>query len=271
MIFIDMEGKKPDDEWIQKSDDLTRELIRLHQAGDKAGRNKVIDDHASHWGQIKDWLASLSHGKCWFSEAREIYSHMDVEHFRPKKEAKDLGGVERDGYWWLAFNYRNYRFCGNVGNRKKGGWFPLQEGSIQSSHDNLCEESESPYLLDPTNPDDVTLIVFDEEGLVRPSCTDPGEWEYHRAVETIKRLKFNEHEPLVEERKRVWQETKRDIDIYLEAVQRARKGRNPAAKEKVEQSARRIQSRTRGTAVLSAVAKQCVRFRNNERLLRLCA
>jgi uncharacterized protein (TIGR02646 family) len=271
MIFIDMEGKKPDEVWIKKSDELTRELIRLHKAGDLAARNKLIDDNSDHWGQIKTWLSDLSHGKCWFSEAKDIYSHMDVEHFRPKKEAKDLDGTERDGYWWLAFDYRNYRLCGNVGNRKKGGWFPLQEGSTRSSYDNPREESEDAYLLDPTNPDDVTLIVFDEEGLAQPANRNEVDWEHKRATETIKRLKFNEHEALTEERKRVWQETSRDIECYLEALQRSRRGGNPGACERVRQYALKIRTRTRPHAELSAVASQCVRFRNDERLLRLCA
>ena len=51
---------------------------------------------------------------------------MDVEHFRPKLEVKELYKEQnREGYWWLAFDYHNFRVCGNVGNRKKGGWFPL--------------------------------------------------------------------------------------------------------------------------------------------------
>ncbi|HRF06758.1 MAG TPA: hypothetical protein PLP32_19505, partial [Accumulibacter sp.] len=33
---------------------------------------------------------ALSAGKCRFSEVRELYSHYDVEHFRPRKEAKVL-------------------------------------------------------------------------------------------------------------------------------------------------------------------------------------
>ena len=271
MIFIDMEGKKPDEAWIKKSDELTKELIRLHQARDLAARNKLIDDNSAHWGQIKGWLASLSHGKCWFSEAKEIYSHLDVEHFRPKKEAKNIDGAVRDGYWWLAFDYHNYRLCGNVGNRKKGGWFPLQDGSILSSHENPREESEDAYLLDPTNPVDVTLIVFDEEGMARPANPDPEDWEHKRADQTIQRLKFNEHEALTEERKRVWQETSRDIDGYLQALQRARCGGNPAATEKVKHCARLLKARTKASAELSAVAKQCIQFRNDPQLVRLCA
>jgi hypothetical protein len=270
MRFIDTESQKPPQAWLQRSDELTRELIRLHQAGDIAGRNKLIDDNSQHWGEIKEWLARLSHRKCWFSEARDIYSHLDVEHFRPKKEAKALDGSTRDGYWWLAFDYRNFRLSGNVGNRKKGGWFPLRDGSLMATGENHCEESEEPYLLDPTNPFDVTLIVFNEEGLAQPASQDPNSWEYQRAALTIDRLKFNEHEALAEERKRVWQETSRDIEGFLTAVSRTRSGPNPAAIAHARSMALKIKERVRPEAELSAVAKICVQFRNDPNLIMLC-
>ncbi|MEB4592615.1 hypothetical protein VSS37_16645 [Candidatus Thiothrix sp. Deng01] len=207
MRFIDMQGKTPANTprnpdfpqwepwtqeawrvWLDQSNVYKQELERLHQAGNIVGRNQFIDDHSSHWGKLKPWLEVLSLGKCWFSEAKEIFSHYDVEHFRPKKEAKALDGTIRDGYWWLAFDYTNFRLCGNVGNRKKGGWFPLNNESCLSSFDNPREESEDPYLLDPTKASDVELITFDEEGkaIPEPGCSD---WEKYRVEETREPLK----------------------------------------------------------------------------------
>ena len=271
MIFIDMEGKKPDAAWIKKSDELTKELIRLHEAGDLVGRNKLIDDNSDHWGQIKAWLSSLSHGKCWFSEAKDIYSHMDVEHFRPKKEAKNLDGTERDGYWWLSFDYRNYRLCGNVGNRKKGGWFPLQDGSIRSTYDNPREESEDPYLLDPTNPLDVGLLICDVDGSLRPSNPDEATWEHRRAVETIRRLKLNEHVALAEERRRIWQDVAKEIDKYREAMARCARGGNPGAQVKACEAVKNLRNRVDPRSELSSVAVDCIRSSNEAKLTRLCA
>ena len=160
-----------------------------------------------------------------------VNSHYEVEHFRPKKETKELDGTVRDGYWWLSFDYTNFRLCGNVGNRKKGGWFPLKVDSRCSAFDNRCEESEAQYLLDPTDPDDINLIAFDEEGKVIPA---PGisAWEEHRVNESIKRLKLNEHELLNEERKKIWQHLCREIEQYLTAKSRCGAGNNPAAKQK---------------------------------------
>ena len=204
MIWIDMEHKRPTDTdipnwvpwtqtqwdaWLAKSAQLVAELAALDAAGKRAERNALIDANSTHWGALKEWMLALSAGKCWFSEVRELYSHYDVEHFRPKKEAKALDPSLRDGYWWLAFDYMNFRVCGNVGNRKKGGWFPLKDGSLCSTHAQQCEESETRYLLDPIDDDDVSLIAFDEEGKVIPMLGSSA-WEQKRVNETVKRLKL---------------------------------------------------------------------------------
>ncbi len=287
MIFIDFEDKTPantvkhDDwpswkpwpqedwnQWLKTSRNYVDKLQALHQQGKVKERNLFIDNHASHWGKLKPWLQVLSNGKCWFSEVRDKFSHYDVEHFRPKKETRGLDGTARDGYWWLAFDYTNFRLCGNVGNRKKGTWFPLKSGSLCSSFDNRCEESETAFLLDPTDPYDVVMIAFDEEGKV---IAAPGisEWEKERVEETIKRFKLNEHEPLTEGRKNIWQTVSREIEQYSTAKSRCAGGGNPVAKQKVRDHIHKIRSMTRSTAELSAVAKWCVLFRNDPQLRRL--
>ncbi len=284
MRWIDFEGKKPTDtnipgwtpwpdaqwqEWLTESRRLHTELEKLNAAGDIKGRNKLIDDNSFHWTKLKPWLEAISHGKCWFTETKNCASHMDVEHFRPKKEAKNLDGTERDGYWWLAFDHTNYRFSGNVPNRKKGGWFPLHEDSRCSCHNARCEESETPYLLDPISQTDVDLLAFDEQGnaIPVPGTTDP--WELARVEESIKRLKLNDHDALPEARRAVWQEMTRAIDSFLKAKETYHPGINPALKTKMEESARIIREKTRPEAELSSVARWCIRFSQNEQLLRL--
>lgn len=270
MRHIDMERHKPSKKWLEKSDRLTKQLIALHEAGDIVGRNELIEKNSKHWGELKKWLLNRSYNKCWFSEARDIYSHMDVEHFRPKIEAKDIHGMPRDGYWWLAFDYRNFRACGNVGNRKKGGWFPLQADSLVSTYENQSEESETPYLLDPTDADDVELIAFDEEGKAIPA---PGNtpWEAKRVDETIKRLKLNEHELLTQERQKVWQRMSLEIEKYKRFKARCAAGGNPVARARASEHARNIRAMTRETQELSSVAKWCVLFRNDNQLSKLVA
>lgn len=285
MIWIDLENKLPSDTgipgwtpwtqarwdaWLAKSKELVAQLGALDAAGLREQRNVLIDANSGHWGQLKPWLQALSAGKCWFSEVRELYSHYDVEHFRPKKEAKSLDDTERDGYWWLAFDYMNFRLCGNVGNRKKGGWFPLQVGSLCSSYSNQCEESESAYLLDPIVDSDVALIAFDEEGKV---ITMPGasSWEQQRVEETVRRLKLNEHLPLAEARRKVWQQVDRLAEEFDIASARQAQGNNPGARQKAINAARQLRAMTQPTAELSAVAKWCLLVRNDLRLTRLIA
>ena len=160
-------------DWLAKSERLVSELAALEAAGRREERNALINANDAHWCELKPWLLALSSGKCWFSEVRDLFSHPEVEHFRPKTMAKSLDGIKRDGYWWLAFSYMNFRVCGNVGNRKKGIWFPLSNGSVCSTYANRCEESETHYLLDPIDASDVSLIAFDEEGKVIPVPVRP--------------------------------------------------------------------------------------------------
>ncbi|RZP58134.1 hypothetical protein D8T48_09190 [Vibrio vulnificus] len=283
MIFIDLENKLPTDHdipnwipwtpekwnaWLAKSNQLVGKLAALEAAGKRDERNALIDANSAHWGELKQWLLALSGGKCWFSDVRELYSHYDVEHFRPKKEAKAIDGSERDGYWWLAFDYMNFRACGNVGNRKKGGWFPLQQGSLCSTYAAPCEESEARYLLDPIDDDDVSLIAFDEEGKVVP-VPSASDWEKQRVEETVKRLKLNEHVPLAEERRKVWQRVDALIKEFHKAKSRCSAGNNPAAKAKLIEVRARMREMTSPAAELSSVARWCLLLRNDPQLSRL--
>jgi hypothetical protein len=281
VIFIDLENKLPTDAdlpddirwtkvdwdaWSNESARLVGELAKLNAAGKINERNDLIDKHSGHWGELKPWLLALSGGKCWFTEAREIASHLDVEHFRPKKTARNQKGLERDGYWWLAFDYMNFRVAGTVPNRKKGAWFPLRHGSKCSSFSHRCEGDEIPHFLDPTNAHDVTLLAFDEEGKAIPA---PGiaRWEMVRVRRTVERLKLTEHQALAEERRKTWQRVTKLINKYLKALSESRT--SVAAQERVRATAREIVCLTKPDAELSAVAKCCVRFRNNPQLARL--
>ncbi|TDU23893.1 uncharacterized protein (TIGR02646 family) [Chromohalobacter marismortui] len=253
---------------MAKSRKLIDELAALDAVGKRGERNALIDANSAHWGILKEWLLALSAGKCWFSEVRELYSHYDVEHFRPKKEARTLDGSKRDGYWWLAFDYMNFRACGNVGNRKKGGWFPLKDGSLCSTYDEPCEESETRYLIDPIDDDDVGLIAFDEEGKIIP-VPDISLWEQERVTETVKRLKLNEHVALAEARRKVWQKLDLLIEDFQAAKYRCRTGNNPAAKAKLTEVRGRIREMTNPTAELSSVARWCLLLRNDPQLSRM--
>ncbi len=79
-------------------------------------------------------------------------------------------------YWWLAFDYRNYRFaCTYCNSRRKdkefgtaGGKqqeFPLARDGVRASGPDDDIKAERPLLLDPCEFDDPPILWFDESGL----------------------------------------------------------------------------------------------------------
>ena len=84
MRHIHLRDNKPDPVWVTRASAL---FAALKAAADSPARNKIIDVSRAVWGELKDWLLGLSHGKCLFSEAKDCFSHWDVEHYRPKKSA----------------------------------------------------------------------------------------------------------------------------------------------------------------------------------------
>ena len=205
MMYIDnTKLKKPSKKWLDKADTL---LEKLKNTPNKEDRNKIIDQNHRIWKLLKDTLKELSFGKCWYSETKNPYSQLHIDHFRPKKRVEDIFDKQdpiKDGYWWLTFDISNYRLCGSVGNIKKGDHFAvkynrvIQPGPISD---------EVYYFLDPTDKEDVKLVNFDNTGIIRPAAPEGLEkWNYDRAKYTIEFLDLN-YPDLQEARKIKWQET----------------------------------------------------------------
>jgi hypothetical protein len=227
-------------------------------------RRRFIKKNRSLWSELKSWLLDLSFGKCWYSEAREIVSDYDVDHFRPKNAAKNLNGTERNGYWWLAFNYKNFRVVGTICNRLhndendelrgKGDFFPLSENCspARSPDDDL--DDELIYLLDPTNRDDPLLLTFDETGYPRPTASE-GTWNHKRAITTIKLL-YLDFRPLVDERKKIW--TK--CNILVNQAQNIMKERESVSRDRrLREILGDLRDMTSPKAELSGTARACLR------------
>lgn len=253
MIYISVHGKEPPRELLDKAKQLT---LKLEAAVTEEERNQIIDKNSQVWREFKDWLLSLSEGKCWFSEAKDIYSHFEVEHFRPKKKAKNIDGVEREGYWWLAFEWTNFRICGNVGNRKKGTFFPLREGSFVATSANRSIEDEIYYLLDPTDPDDPNFLAFNEEGNAIPA---PGleKWQKERVEVTIKLLKLY-HEPLAEARRDVWRRCRDKLEECEKLMRRLSKGGSATLKERASAVMGELRQMVNPKEPLSSTAISCL-------------
>jgi len=262
MRYIPFGDEKPSDEWLATAAGL---LNQLRMAKDVEARNRIIDTNANVWGQLKDWLMSFSHRKCWYSEAKDCFSHFEVEHYRPKKSAKDSDGTVHDGYWWLAFDWKNFRVCGNAGNRKKGTFFPLRDGCKR------CPPGgdyrlEFPKLLDPANTHDPSLLAFSMDGRAVPAPGIKNAWERSRAEYTIERCNL-EFPPLMEKRKTVWNECWNRIQEYREELSKIDADElNVLARERVEQAAKQVLKLLQKESELSAVARACVISTGDERV-----
>jgi hypothetical protein len=148
------------------------------------------------WSGFKRYLAKMSYGKCWYSESPDPQSFFDVDHFRPKSEAKRSKDIAPDdGYPWLAFSWENFRYSAGRSNRLsknektdetvgKGSWFPLCEGSAVACWEQRDIGLEQPMLLDPINAADIRLIKVGSVGKIEPSniCVGTNHLRVERSV-----------------------------------------------------------------------------------------
>ncbi len=196
MIFIDRTGFVPENTWIVKATALTQQLLA---ALDDASRSTIIDNNEKVWGELKDFLLSISNNKCWYSEAKDSYNHLHVDHFRPKKIALGIDKINYGGYWWLAFAWTNYRVCGGAGNVRKKDKFPVRNNKANDPVTPI--EDEITYFLDPCEEEDILKITFNQNGEVTPITTVG--WDYERSKYTIESLNLN-FKLLKEARKEIW-------------------------------------------------------------------
>jgi hypothetical protein len=144
-------------------------------------RKAFIKKKSHIWRAFGRYLSLMSYGKCWYSESPDPQSFFDVDHYRPKLEAKRSDKeVDIPGYEWLAFSWENFRYAANCSNRirenietgaveGKGSWFPLLDGSVKASWGDRREVDELPVLLDPVRQTDVDLIDVQADGRMAPS------------------------------------------------------------------------------------------------------
>lgn len=244
----------PSPDWPERAAAL---LARLEAAADDDARAKLIDDEADLYKELRDWLLEKSHGKCWFSEAKDLFSHWHVEHYRPKKKARDEDGPACPGYWWLAFDWKNLRICGGVGNTKKGTYFPLRPSCARATAATRLIDDEEPTLLDPADPHDPGLIDFDEEGGIRPSPAAASDWDKERVEVSAKRYKLD-HGPLEQERKRIWTECRCKLDECEQAITNYQQHQSAAGRIKAKALMGELRRLCAEESPLSRVARSCL-------------
>ena len=270
MIYININGENPPEDWCRRAEELTEQLKK---SANSEERKKIIDKNSKMWKELKEWLIKFSFEKCWYSEAKELVSDYHVDHFRPKNRAKQLNGDEREGYWWLAFDWKNYRISGSICNSPRCGaggkthgkadYFPLKNGCIPANSPDCDLDDELIYLLDPTDPDDPILLTFDESGYAKPSA-DEGTFRFKRAEVTIELLHLDFYR-LVDERMKIWNKCNRLINM----AQNLMGEESISSNMKLKETFKDIREMTSPCSELSATATACLLSSGNNWAKRL--
>jgi hypothetical protein len=202
---------------------------KLEDKKTAAERKDYIKKKSRIWRLFAHYLSQMSYGKCWYSESNDPQSFFDVDHFRPKNEAKRSDvEVDNEGYPWLAFSWENFRYSAGRSNRLntddineqvvgKGSWFPLLSGSVKANWTNRCEEKESPVLLDPAVREDVDLVTIDANGRAGPSFTCIGPVKQERVYRSVEIYGLNLGN-LVTARKRIIREISENHENLLDII-----------------------------------------------------
>jgi hypothetical protein len=161
------------------------------------------------WGGFKSFFSAAQHGKCGYCD-NDVISNQDgdVEHYAPKSEVSILGPDEKTwgteapnlakvsgrkpqvlasgGYWWLAYNWKNYLLgCASCNRKWKGSIFPVKEPPSRTVPPGEAVV-ESFLLLNPfAGPKPSKHLQFNDDGSVEPFRNSK------RGLETIKTVGLN--------------------------------------------------------------------------------
>ena len=202
-----------------------------------SSRNDLIRNKDHIWKSLRQPLETLSCRKCWYCESMEIRSDCPVDHFRPKNSVAECPG--HPGYWWCAFEWRNYRYsctyCNSrrkdVANQTQGGkqdHFPLLNEANRAYQPEHDLGSEQPTLLDPTDPVDPGLLWFNEDGQAVPRHDGISSGtQMLRAKASIDLYHLN-HVAIVEKRASISRKVKRGVQECDALLQKAAAGDHSA-------------------------------------------
>jgi uncharacterized protein (TIGR02646 family) len=183
---------------VAKVRETAREAHRQGKTGDTfrnavcKAAHKAIDDCSAVWSNAKTALAAVSFDKCWYCECKQERSDLHVDHFRPK--GRVTGEKDHAGYWWLAFDWRNFRlactFCNCIREDSetdesggKGTKFPIFDPPPRMRRP--LDQPDRTRLLDPVIRVDVEKLTFTRNGLPAPITTDEASEDWERVEETI--------------------------------------------------------------------------------------
>jgi hypothetical protein len=277
MIYLSREDFEAslDPQWIEVASRARDALLVADQsfteteAREKA-RKKVIKDKEGVWKdkRLTDKMRALSFNKCWYCETEETRSDTAVDHYRPKSAVKEC--PEHSGYWWLAFDWENYRYSCTYCNEKridqetkltggKGTSFPLvhPDARLFEPGDLTVEE---PMLLDPLIEGDVLLLSFDPDGGATSFYAEEKEpTMYKRVKDSIFYYNLNKEE-LKERRQKLICKTIKDLvaegDKYFSRIQL----NDRSAREAFNDTLKKLRAMVSPSAEYSAAAKCILSF-----------
>lgn len=250
---------------------IPEKLLKVAERAQRKLEELPADERAafikkkSHvWRAFACYLSKMSYGKCWYSESRDPQSFFDVDHYRPKLEARRSDDTTDSGYPWLAFSWENFRLSAQRSNRVskneetdenegKGNWFPLLETSPKACWENRCENTEQPILLDPVKKADVRLIDVQDDGRMGPSriCIGSARLRVERSIEiyglNLPRLK--------EARLRVMREVNNLYSVLCEMLDAAEPVIDVADRMPIDKQVELITSKTLPCSAYSKAAR----------------
>jgi hypothetical protein len=136
--------------------------------------------------------------KCWYSEVQLDGADPNVDHFRPKGGVREVDEdlqntkVASAGYWWLAFEFSNFRLAAMHANQRRaddqtegGKWdyFPIRgnRAAAGTLSENIIEDI---LALDPCSRTDVALLWFDPDG--KPGAS---KWKHEPNANDLQRVR----------------------------------------------------------------------------------
>ena len=220
MRFVDLTKLELPPGWEERAQRALQEVSDL----DDDNRASVISRRKAIWTVLRPELGKLSDKKCWYCEVKVKPERSDVpiDHFRPKNRVNKKDCEGHPGYWWLAFDWKNFRYsCTHCNSSHhdtttdmtggKADRFPLRDEAkrCRTPADLLSEEQ--PVLLDPTVITDPGLLWFDDDGSAHPKyLKSTAPWPYRRARESIDIYHLN-HSNLKEARQIVCNKCRRKV------------------------------------------------------------
>lgn len=173
MRFIDLEELKPRIRHLLPALEAAQAAV-LAEA-DPVQRAALIAANRAQWVALRAEFSAYSYGKCWYVECKNPGSDDDIDHFRPKSGVKE--DDTHPGYFWFAFDWKNLRLSCHRANRPrinpdgagtggKAGHFPLVNPAARAFTPAEGKGQEVPALLDPTDPQDVAMLTFQQNGEV---------------------------------------------------------------------------------------------------------